>query len=142
MTRIFWDSNLFIYLFERNPHFADRVQALRLRMIERGDLLLTGALTVGEVLVKPREEQNAQLLTRYRNFFANESAVTVIPLDLKAAEHYAEIRSDRSIAHADAIQLACAATANTDLFITNDARLESKTVRGIKFFASLARAPL
>jgi len=142
MTRIFWDTNLFIYLFERNPHFAGRVQALRRRMLERGDLLLTGALTVGEVLVKPLEAKDAELADLYRNLFANESAVTVIPIDSKAAEHYAEIRSDRAIAHADALQLACAAVAGTDLFITSDARLESKTIRGVKFVTSLLRAPL
>jgi len=142
VTRIFWDSNLFIYLFENNRQFCDRVQSLRKKMIERGDLLLTGALTIGEVLVKPIEEKDHRLVSAYRNFFANQSAITVIPLDLNAAEHYAAIRSDRTISHADAIQLACAANAGTDLFITNDSRLESKTVRGIKFVSSLARAPL
>jgi predicted nucleic acid-binding protein len=142
MTRIFWDSNLFIYLFEENPQFCGRVRSIRQKMIERGDLLLTGALTVGEVLVKPLEEKDHRLVAAYRNFFANQSVVTVIPMDLNAAEHYASIRSDRTISHADAIQFACAANAGTDLFITNDARLESKTVRGIKFVSSLARAPL
>ena len=142
MTRIFWDSNLFIYLFERNPQFCGRVQSLREKMIERGDLLLTGALTVGEVLVKPLVEKDLTLVTAYRNFFANQAVVTVVPMDTNAAEHYAAIRSDRTISHADAIQLACAANAGTDLFITNDGRLGSKTVRGIKFVSSLARAPL
>jgi predicted nucleic acid-binding protein len=95
-------------------------------MLERGDLLLTGALTVGEVLVKPMEQKNARLAELYRAFFANQAVVTVVP----------------GISHADAIQLACAAAADTDLFITNDARLEKKTIRGIKFVTSLARAPL
>ncbi len=142
MTRIFWDSNLFIYLFEDNPHFAGRVHAIRRAMLDRGDLLLTGALTVGEVLVKPREEGNMELLARYRRFFGDSSVVTIIPFDLRTAEHYAEIRADRSIAHADAIQLACAAAGAADLFVSNDSRLEKKSVRGIRFISSLARAPL
>jgi hypothetical protein len=37
--------------------------------------------------------------------------------------------------------LACAAAASFDLFITNDARLQSKHVQGIQFVVSLDRAP-
>ena len=42
----------------------------------------------------------------------------------------------------DAIQLSCAAGAGTDLFITNDARLQSKQVAGIQFIVSLDQAPI
>jgi predicted nucleic acid-binding protein len=42
----------------------------------------------------------------------------------------------------DAIQLACAAEAGIDLFITNDDRLSKKAVRGIHFVTSLKNAPL
>jgi len=68
--------------------------------------------------------------------------VTVVPFDLKAAEYYAAIRADRRISHADAIQLSCAATAETDLFLTNDERLHGKRIPGIKFVSSLSRSPV
>ena len=51
MSRIFWDSNLFIYLIEDYSELGARVAALRKRMLERCDLLYTSALTVGEVLL-------------------------------------------------------------------------------------------
>lgn len=54
MARVFWDTNLFIYLVEDTPHWGDQVVALRQRMLRRGDLLFTSALTVGEVLVQPK----------------------------------------------------------------------------------------
>jgi predicted nucleic acid-binding protein len=38
---------------------------------------------------------------------------------------------------ADAIHLACAAQAGTDLFLTNDKRLVGKFVPGIQFIAGL-----
>ena len=50
MTRVFWDTNLFVYLFE-GGEFAPRVRQLRARMLERGDQLVTSALTLGELLV-------------------------------------------------------------------------------------------
>jgi len=40
----------------------------------------------------------------------------------------------------DAIQLACASQANTDLFITNDDRLSKKVIAGVQFITSLADA--
>ncbi|MGC1500193.1 MAG: hypothetical protein WA800_09355, partial [Terriglobales bacterium] len=55
MSRIFWDTNLFIYLLEDNRHnnLSKRTIALRRRMIERADQLFTSTMTVGEVLVRP-----------------------------------------------------------------------------------------
>jgi len=141
MTSVFWDTNLFIYLFERNPRFSARMVEIRKNMLARGDQLCTSSLTVGEILVKPAQEGQRELLHRYRTFF-QQPVITVISFDLKAASIYAEIRNDRGISRPDAIQLACAAAAEVDLFVTNDERLSAKRVSGIKFVTSLARAPL
>jgi len=43
---------------------------------------------------------------------------------------------------ADAIHLACAANAGTDMFITNDKRLFGRVIPGIQFIASLDTALL
>lgn len=107
-------------------------------MRERGDSLFTSALTVGEVLVKPVERNNDALRRRYEQ--ALSSGATVLPFDIDAALHYAEIRQDRSIRPPDAIQLACAAAAEMDLFITSDDRLTRKFVRGVQFIQPLGNA--
>jgi predicted nucleic acid-binding protein len=64
----------------------------------------------------------------------------LVAFDVAAARRYASIRLDQSIKPPDAIQLACAAEASIDLFITNDARLSRKVVPGIQFISSLERA--
>lgn len=120
---------------------AGQVEQLRRRMLSRGDHLYTSTLTVGEILVKPVAAHQTQLADRYLAFFQRPS-IAVLPFDPKAASLYARIRQDPTIARPDAIQLACAAAASTDLFITNDARLSCKVVSGIDFIASLDRAPL
>ena len=61
----------------------------------------------------------------------------VVPFTLEAADHYAQIRGTLGVAPADAIHLASAAQAGTDLFLTNDKRLVGKIVPGIQFIASL-----
>jgi len=66
----------------------------------------------------------------------------LIPFDQKAAQIYATVRQDRSIKAPDAIQLACAASNQIDLFITNDDRLSKKSVSGVHFITSLGAAYL
>lgn len=140
MARIFWDTNLFIYLFEQNAQWAPRVIELREKMLTRRDQLLTSWLTVGEVLTKPKELRNAVLEKSYRDFFQSGS-LELIPFDFEAAQRYSEIRSRERVRPADSIQLACAAAAATDLFVTNDSRLSHLVVSGITFITGIGRWP-
>jgi len=140
MARIFWDTNLFIYLFEHNPEWSARVIEFRQQMVARRDELLTSYLTVGEVLTKPREAGNSVLEKSYLNFFIN-GPIELIAFEVEAAKRYAEIRCRERIRPADAIQLACAAAARTDLFVTNDNRLSAMTVSGITFVTGIERIP-
>lgn len=138
MSRIFWDTNLFIYLIEDHGELSERVAQLRNRMVERSDDLYTSALTLGEILVKPFEAGNEVLGRRYEA--ALRQGAAIIPFDVDAARLYAAIRKDRTIRPPDAIQLACAAQARVDLFITNDERLSTKSIPRIQFVSSLQRA--
>ncbi|MGH9342392.1 MAG: type II toxin-antitoxin system VapC family toxin [Terriglobia bacterium] len=140
MSRVFWDTNLFIYLFEEYGELSKRVVDLRRRMLERGDQLVTSTLTLGEILVKPVEQGEEELARKYEE--AITAAALMLPFDVKSAKIYAMLRCDRSLRAPDAIQLACASGAGVDLFITNDARLGAKHVEGIQFIAPLETAPL
>ncbi|HET8577087.1 MAG TPA: type II toxin-antitoxin system VapC family toxin [Methylomirabilota bacterium] len=137
MSRVFWDTNLFIYLIEGSGERAEGVARLRQRMMARGDQLYTSTLTLGEVLVKPAESKNETLRQQYEQAIA--AGAVLIPFDQPAARLYSSIRRDRTIRPPDAIQLACAAQARVDLFITNDDRLSDKVVPGINFVASLEK---
>ncbi|HEX5605301.1 MAG TPA: PIN domain-containing protein [Candidatus Binatia bacterium] len=138
MSRIFWDTNLFIYLIEEFGDLSERVISLRKRMVERRDELYTSALTLGEILIKPLEAGDEVLARRYEA--ALLQGAVVIPFDVEPAQLYATIRKDRTIRPPDAIQLACAAHARVDLFITNDERLSMKSIPRIQFVSSLQRA--
>ena len=140
MSRIFWDTHLFIYLFEEYGDLSKRVQAIRRKMLERGDQLLTSTFTLGELLVKPMEKGALDLCKKYED--ALTRSALLIPFDVQAATHYGRLRCDRTIRPPDAIQLACAGAARVDLFITNDERLQSKRVDGVQFLTSLRGAPL
>jgi len=140
VSTVFWDTNLFIYLIEDRGNLAAQVIALRERMLHRGDHLYRSCLTLGEVLVRPTESGDERLAGQYAH--ALSTSATLLPFGSEAALKYASIRRDRTIRPPDAIQLACAAQANIDLFITNDERLSKKVIPGIHFVTSLKNAPL
>jgi|ERR1035441_7498125 predicted nucleic acid-binding protein len=140
MSRIFWDTNLFVYLFEDYKELSRKTIALRRRMVERGDQLLTSTMTLGELLVRPWQSGDHATCRTYEETLTR--AAIVIPFDVKAARVYATLRNRRSLKAPDAVQLACAASAGVDLFITNDDRLEREQVPGIQFIVALGRAPL
>jgi predicted nucleic acid-binding protein len=141
MSRVFLDSNLFIYQLEDLGPRGHRANFIFERLSRRKDTILTSALSVGEVLVKPLRTGNRALETKYRDLL-REPEVKVLAFDRPAGEIFARIRRDRAIKAPDAIQLATAASAGCDLFITNDDRLTAARVPGIQFIASMERAPV
>ncbi|MGH9499392.1 MAG: type II toxin-antitoxin system VapC family toxin [Terriglobales bacterium] len=140
MSRIFWDTNLFIYLLEPNDEFSPLTRDLRTKMLARGDQLLTSTITLGEILIKPLQAGDAERCRKYERAIC--SVATVVAFDIKAARHYASIKTNRSIKAPDAVQLACAASAGVDLFITNDDRLQNHQIAGIQFIVPLDRVPI
>jgi predicted nucleic acid-binding protein len=140
MSRIFWDTNLFVYLLEPNEKFSAVTKELRIRMLRRGDQLFTSTITLGEILVKPMQVGDGERCRKYER--AILSAATVVAFDVKAARHYAAIKTNRSVHAPDAVQLSCAASVGVDLFITNDNRLQNKQVPGIQFIVPLERVPI
>ncbi len=140
MSRIFWDTNLFIYLIQSTTSLGRRTRELAWRMRERQDALYASTMTLGEVLVEPLREGKADLVSTYENLFSRR--VTMVPFDRESARQYAMIRRDRGIRPPDAIQLACAAQAGADFFITNDEKLGKKQIAGIQYITTLDRVPI
>lgn len=136
MSRIYWDTMLFIYWLEDNPQYARHVHAMYTKMQKRQDQLLTGAFTFGEVLAGVYRQGISDRAVNLRRQL-QAIVAEIVPFTLETAERYAQIRGTLGLPPADAIHLASAAHAGTDLFVTNDKRLVGKFVPGIQFIASL-----
>ncbi len=95
----------------------------------------------GRTAVKPMERGDSAHCKVYET--AIIQSASILPFDPGAAWQYSVIRStDRFVRPPDAIQLACAATAGVDLFVTNDHRLQGKQVTGIQFIVPLENVPI
>ena len=101
MKRIFFDTNVFIYMFEGLEPNRSRMLEIRKRTLERGDRIVTSAMTLGEVLVKPTKLGQVSLIEQYDK--AIRATSEVISFDPKVAWRYASLRATHNIRNADAI---------------------------------------
>ncbi|MGB7762481.1 MAG: PIN domain-containing protein [Bryobacteraceae bacterium] len=136
MSRIYWDTMLFVYWFEDNPQYAGRVEEIYRKMRQRKDKLLTSAFTVGEILAGSYRRGQTDEGRNIRQLFESFE-VELIPFAAETAERYGQIRGGSRVSPADAIHLASAAHAGVDLFLTNDRELRNLVIPGIHFIAGL-----
>lgn len=136
MSRIYWDSMIFVYWWEDHPIFAPKVRDLVIKMDARGDALCTSVFTIGEVLTGAIRAKDVMLEARIKERF-QDPAIEILPFRSETAERFASIRAASNIAPPDAIHLATAAEARADIFLTNDANLIGKVVPGIQFITGL-----
>lgn len=135
MSRIFWDAMLFIYLLEDNPSFSARTRELLDRSYNRGDQLFTSYLALGEVMAGAEKSPMPRKAPVMRQTL-DEMGFSYLPFDEGAVAPFSRLRSGEKLKVADAIHLACAASAGIDLFLTGDKRLTRLDVPGIQFIAS------
>jgi len=136
MSLVYWDTMLFVYWLEDNQRYAPRVQQIFENMERRQDRLCTSTFTIGETLVGFHKCRELDKAKRVRAWFL-QGFVELIPLTADLADSYAQIRAGFGVSSADALHLACAASAHTDLFLTNDRNLVGKIIPGIQFIAGL-----
>jgi predicted nucleic acid-binding protein len=137
MSRIYWDSMLFIYLLEGNPAFTQRVQQLLERAYKRNDSLFTSYLALGEVMAGAEKSPHPQKAAMIRSNL-QDMGFTFLPFDAGAVAPFSRLRAREKLRIADSIHLACAAAAGIDLFLTGDKRLLKLDVPGIQFIADFS----
>lgn len=141
MSRIFFDSMLFAYLLEDNPQFGPLVRQTLQRCYERKDTLLTSSLAVGELMAGWKsgsaEAHKAEVVLREMEF-------TFVGFDETCVATFARLRAEVRLKTPDAIHLACAAAARTDMFLTNDRQLLQRRlyVPGIQFIGDFTQPAL
>jgi len=136
VSRVYWDSMVFVYWLEDHPSYAPRVEYIFQSMMARGDRFCASYLSIGEVLARPLKQKQVQLVERIEQFF-DSGLMEMLPFDRRAAGEFARLRATANVTPADAIHLACAGAAGVDLFLTHDKSLHKLRVKGIQFIAGL-----
>lgn len=128
-SRVYFDSNITIYLLERTPDWFECAKAFFIDANEAGAQLVTSELTIGECLVHPHRFKDELLLQAYERFFADE-AIQKEPVDLGILKSAAELAGVARLRLNDAIHVATAVAENCDVFVTNDARI--RAIEGLR----------
>ena len=136
MSRIYWDSMLFVYFIEDHPQYKLRVKSILATMHRRQDTLGTSVFAVGEVLTGPYKRGASAIIAQVKEAFRSPE-VELIAFTAETSERYARIRAENRVSPADAIHLASAAQARVNLFLTNDRTLPKLVIPGIDFIAGL-----
>ena len=122
MSRIYWDSMLFVYFIEDHPQYKMRVKSILATMHRRQDTLCASVFTVGEVLTGPYKRGASAIVAQVKEAFRSPE-VELLAFTFETSERYARIRAENRVSPADAIHLATAAQAGVNLFLTNDRTL-------------------
>jgi len=119
------DTNCFIYYFEDNENYADKLELIFTK-IQNGILKANmSALSLLEILVKPKKEGNIFLENRYKLTLRNYPNLKIVDVSFDIIDTAARLRATYNIRTPDAIILASSLYMKSNYFITNDLRLRS-----------------
>ena len=124
------DSSPVIYYIEENEKYIKVLDPL-FTLVNEGNInAYTSYITLIEVLTKPIEVGDDELIEKYDNLLTNSENFTLFELNREVAVKSAKLRAQYSIRTPDAIQLSIAIINGAELFITNDTNL--RKVKDIK----------
>lgn len=121
--RVFLDTAPLIYLTEGHSEQSEAVATQLSRWIENETVLGTSTLTLMELLVVPKREDNTHLVLKYKALLKDVLSLPLIALDEGVAEAAAAYRAGYGFKPPDAVQLASAVVHGYDVFYTNDRQL-------------------
>lgn len=128
--RVYLDTNTIIYAVEGYETHAARIKFVLQGMTEGEITAVTSDLTVAEVLVKPKRDNNRKLEQAYLQFLLPTKSFRNSAISRDVLEAAAGIRANSALKLPDAIHFASAINEHCDSFLTNDNRFEGMT--GIK----------
>jgi predicted nucleic acid-binding protein len=124
-SRVYIDTNIFIYFLERAPQFFEQVKNLFEHIDVVGAQLLTSEITVAECIYRPSQLDDQRLIRAYELLFEESNEVDLVPLDGLLAKQAALHGSQIGLKLIDSIHLVSALQSGCDYFVSSDARFKS-----------------
>ena len=124
-NRVYLDTNVFIYFLDRNRDYFPQVAPI-IEAIESGLILgCTGDATIAEILVKPYQSGNLELVAKIKAFFRMEDFLSICPHDAETFDLASQLRAKYNQKFIDALHYATAIRAGCKFIITNDSGIKS-----------------
>ncbi len=124
-NRVYLDTNVFIYFLDRNPDYFPLVASI-IEAVESGLILgCTGEAAIAEILVKPYQSGNLELVANIKAFFRMEDFLSICPHDAETFDLASQLRAKYNQKFIDALHYATAIRAGCKFIITNDSGIKS-----------------
>lgn len=120
---VFFDTAIFIYLFENHSLFAAKLQSIFDALSTNNLIAISSVITLAEVITKPLQDNNVELVNRYKEIFSQLPNFTLVAPSYETAIQAAEIRALSGFSLIDSFQLALASEHNCKSFLSNDKKL-------------------
>jgi predicted nucleic acid-binding protein len=124
-SRVYIDSNIFIYFLELNPAYFSKAQELFDHIDAVGAPLFTNEYTLAECIYQPSRDSNFLLVAKYESLFEREGEVQLLSLDGALAKRASFSGGKLGLKLADAIHYISALEAGCDIFVTADTAFKS-----------------
>jgi predicted nucleic acid-binding protein len=119
-SQVYLDTNIFIYVLNNTPLYAEPCLALLQACADRQIIGLTGDVTLAELLAKPLQANDAAAVAAVRELLIEDGAIALLNHDRSAFEEAARLRAKHGLKMVDALQLATARQAGSVGLISND----------------------
>ncbi len=124
-SRVYVDSNIFIYLLESESGLFDKTKAFFTHVDAVGARVVTNEITVAECVYRPGRDGNFPLVSKYETLFEKDGEVEMAPLDGPLAKRAALFGGAMGLKLIDAIHYMSALEAGCDFFVTADTAFKS-----------------
>jgi predicted nucleic acid-binding protein len=122
--RVYFDTNVFIYLVEGYPAFQTSLNEIRESILHQEAEMFTSELTLCEVLVMPFRLNNTEVVNIYRQLIEGSGAFNLLPTKRETYIRASLIRAQMGLKMADAIHMATAMECGCEVFVSNNAGLK------------------
>jgi len=135
--RIYFDTNIVIYILERPPAYESQITLLLEALAEDRFEAVTGEITIAEVLAGAAKAGGETAVGRCIAFFESNDIVSLHPVTRDAFYRAGLLRAALAVSAPDAIHIATAIEAKCEVFLTNDRRLHAPSELQLVQFVDL-----
>lgn len=124
-SRVYVDSNIFIYFIENTPKFHSRVESLFEEISRVDATIMTNEIAIAECLYQPAKTRNTNLIRIYESFFEAPGQIEIDLLTGELCKQAALHGGALGLKLIDAIHYFSAFEAGCSHFVTSDTSFKS-----------------
>ena len=124
-SRVYLDTNLYIYLFEGVEPYRQLMAELSAEMERRDIAVIASELIFTELLPRPVRDGRRDLVADYLALVQQTPRITLVPVDRRVILRSVHLRADFGLRSMDALHVGTALVHGCETFLTHDERLRA-----------------